>query len=261
MLIELRSSKTDPNNTASHLIQQFKETLILKPNTRISLINALISLDTNFYTNLISGGTYTNAHAGYDIAFSNVGANNYFKYWTDSGANPPVTPTSWYQPLGQGNWVVYTTAPTAGNINDGTNDGKIITVDPNTGVINLSNTSSLIPTTQPTRVYLQNTATNPISMGSETILVNVVNFPINSRNASGNTDNHIATIPSLQNINITANPTQFYEPYNSNSHRLDNEADLNLNHFEVALTNSDGTPRTDLIHPTQLTFLLTPDYS
>ena len=98
-------------------------------------------------------------------------------------------------------------------------------------------------------------------MGSETILVNVVNFPINSRNASGNTDNHIATIPSLQNINITANPTQFYEPYNSNSHRLDNEADLNLNHFEVALTNSDGTPRTDLIHPTQLTFLLTPDYS
>jgi hypothetical protein len=260
MLIELRSSETDPNNSPSHLIQQFKETLILKPNTRISLVNALITSDTSWYADLPSGGIWTNSVAGYNLLFSDLGANLYFKYWTDSVNNPPTTPTSWFNPLGQGRWLFYNTEPTATNTTDGTNPGKILTVDINTGVINLSVGDELLPDVVPDRVYIRNTTTDIVTKGTESILINVVNFPINSRNASGNTDNHIATIPALKDVNSNAEATNFYEPYNATSHKLDNEADLNLNHFEVALTNSDGTPRTDLIHPTQLTFLLTPDY-
>ena len=259
MLIELRSSETDPNNTPGHLIQQFNETLILKPNTRISLVNALITTDTNWYTNLVSGGIYNGA-GGYTIGFSAVGANDLFRYWSDNTNVPPTTATSWYNPVGWGQWNVYKTEPTATNINDGSNPAKRLQVDNNTGVLTFQVGITMLPTTRPTRVYQRNTATNVVTTGTESILINVVNFPINSRNASGNTDNHIATIPALQDINSTKGATNFYEPYNANSHKLDNEADLNLNHFEVALTNSDGTPRTDLIHPTQLTFLLTPDY-
>ena len=41
---------------------------------------------------------------------------------------------------------------------------------------------------------------------------------------------------------------------------MDNEADLNLNAMSVRLTNFDGTLRTDIAHPTQLTFSIQPDY-
>ena len=41
MLIEVRSSNADPNNTPNHMIQRFKETLILKPNSKIALVSAL----------------------------------------------------------------------------------------------------------------------------------------------------------------------------------------------------------------------------
>ena len=116
----------------------------------------------------------------------------------------------------------------------------------------------MTPTLKPNRIY--NSGAH-IKQGTDTILVNIDNFPINSRNASGNTDNHIATIPILQNLNDASNSVNFYEPYNANFHRLDNEADLNLNHIEVSLTNDDGTPRNDLKTPIQLTLLLTPDYN
>ena len=49
MLIELRSSATDPHNAPNKLFQNFKETLILKPNSKIALVSALTT------TNKIDG--------------------------------------------------------------------------------------------------------------------------------------------------------------------------------------------------------------
>ena len=96
---------------------------------------------------------------------------------------------------------------------------------------------------------------------NENIMIELPNIPINSRNAVGNTDNHIATIPYTTDLDtITESHKQHYEPFNMIYHRLDNERDLNLNHLEARLVNFDGTLRTDLKHPTQLTFSLTPDY-
>ena len=260
MLIELRSSATDPNNTPSQLFQRFKETMILKANTKISLVSALITTDTMWYSNLKSGGNWTGI-SGEVVIFDDTGANDFFKYWTDSANNPPTTPDAWYFPVGWGDlWNKYKTEPTATNIIDGSNIPTKMTLDANTSIISNNTGSPLIPTTPPLRIYIKNTATNIVTRGSQTILVNVTNFPINSRNSSGNTDNHIATIPALTNANIAGYATNFYEPFNANFHKLDNEGDLNLNHMEVSLTNVDGTIRSDIIHPTQLTFLLTPDY-
>lgn len=260
MLIELRSSPTDPNNTPSQLFQRFKETMILKANTKISLVSALITTDTNWYADLKSGGNW-NGLSEEVVVFDDTGINDFFRYWTDSVNNPPTTPDAWYYPVELGDlWNKYSTEPTAANIADGTNVPEKMAIDSNTGVITFNKGTPLIPTVLPLRIYLRNTATNIVTKGSETILVNVTNFPINSRNSSGNTDNHIATIPALTNVNVSGLPTNFYEPFNANFHRLDNEGDLNLNHMEVSLTNVDGTIRTDIIHPTQLTFLLTPDY-
>ena len=96
---------------------------------------------------------------------------------------------------------------------------------------------------------------------NENIMIDLPNIPINSRNAVGNTDNHIATIPYTTDLdNVLESHKQHYEPFNMLYHRLDNERDLNLNHLEARLVNFDGTLRTDLKHPTQLTFSLTPDY-
>ena len=92
-------------------------------------------------------------------------------------------------------------------------------------------------------------------------MINITNFPINSRNSSGNTDNHIATMPLLTDLNNISNSTQFYEPYNPTAHSLDNEAELNMNFIEVELLNTDGTQRTDLIHPTQITLRITNEIS
>ena len=261
MLIELRSSPSDPNNTPSQLFQRFKETMILKANTKISLVSALITTDTMWYFNLKSGGDWTGLSGGV-VKFEDTGANDYFKYWTDSVNDPPTTPDAWYFPVGLGDlWNKYKAEPTAANILDGSNLPAKVNIDANTGVIIFRlATTPLIPTQIPSRIYHRNTATNIVTKGSETILVNVNNFPINSRNSSGNTDNHIATIPALSDVNVSVLPTNFYEPFNANFHRLDNEDDLNLNHIEVTLTNVDGTIRSDIIHPTQLTFLLTPDY-
>ena len=97
---------------------------------------------------------------------------------------------------------------------------------------------------------------------NENIMIDLPNIPINSRNAVGNTDNHIATIPyttNLENADLETSK-QHYEPYTMIYHKLDNEANMNLNHIECRLNNFDGTPREDLIHPTQLTFSLDPDY-
>ena len=49
MLIEVRSSPDDTNNTASQLFQRFNETLILKPRSKIALVSALIT------TNAVGG--------------------------------------------------------------------------------------------------------------------------------------------------------------------------------------------------------------
>ena len=103
---------------------------------------------------------------------------------------------------------------------------------------------------------------------NENILVDLPSMPINSRNSGrqgnqtgGNTDNHIATIPYQTDLNsVNEFHKQHYEPFNMIYHSLDNQADLNLNSFSVRLTNYDGTLRTDLAHPTQLTFSIQPDY-
>tara|TARA_R110001592_G_scaffold785_3_gene4172 strand:- start:482 stop:2974 length:2493 start_codon:yes stop_codon:yes gene_type:complete len=103
---------------------------------------------------------------------------------------------------------------------------------------------------------------------NENILIDLPSMPINSRNSGrqggqtgGNTDNHIATIPYQTNLNgVQEYHKQHYEPFNMIYHSMDNEADLNLNSFSVRLTNYDGTLRTDLEHPTQLTFSIQPDY-
>lgn len=103
---------------------------------------------------------------------------------------------------------------------------------------------------------------------NENILVDLPNMPINSRNSGrqgnqtgGNTDNHIATIPYQTDLSsVSEFHKQHYEPFNMIYHSLDNQADLNLNSFSVRLTNYDGTLRTDLAHPTQLTFSIQPDY-
>lgn len=96
---------------------------------------------------------------------------------------------------------------------------------------------------------------------NENIMIDLPQIPVGSRNAIGNTDNHIATIPYTTDLdNVLESHKQHYEPYNMIYHELNNEADLNLNHIECRLTNFDGTIRTDLKHPTQLTFSLTPDY-
>ena len=102
---------------------------------------------------------------------------------------------------------------------------------------------------------------------NENILIDLPNMPIGSRNSGrqgtqsgGNTDNHIATIPYQTDLNILDEAhKQHYEPFNMIYHSLDNEANLNLNSFSVRLTNYDGTLRTDLAHPTQLTFSIQPD--
>lgn len=111
-------------------------------------------------------------------------------------------------------------------------------------------------------------APTPNNPANENILVDLPSMPINSRNSGrqgnqtgGNTDNHIATIPYQTDLNnVDEAHKQHYEPFNMIYHSLDNEADLNLNSFSVRLTNFDGTLRTDLSHPTQLTFSIQPDY-
>lgn len=108
----------------------------------------------------------------------------------------------------------------------------------------------------------------PNNPANENILIDIVEFPIGSRNSGsealgqgGRTDNHIATIPYQTDLNLLdENHKQHYEPYNITYHDLKNEHDLNLNELHVNLTNYDGTLRTDLAHPTQLTLHVQPEY-
>ena len=116
---------------------------------------------------------------------------------------------------------------------------------------------------------MQSSANPPLdNPANENILIDVTEFPIGSRNSGigglgdgGNTDNHIATIPYQTDLNNqTGASKQHYEPYNITYHDLKNETDLNLNELHVRLTNYDGTLRTDLTHPTQLTLHVQPEY-
>ena len=71
MLIEIKSAPTSnniSNNEPQKMLQLFKETLILKPRTRIALVNALITTRTDFYNNLAGGATWTGSN-GVDITF------------------------------------------------------------------------------------------------------------------------------------------------------------------------------------------------
>ena len=111
-------------------------------------------------------------------------------------------------------------------------------------------------------------APSPNNPDNENILIDLPGIPIGSRNSGrqgnqtgGNTDNHIATIPYQTDLTDTKEfHKQHYEPFNMIYHSMDNEADLNLNALSVRLTNFDGTLRTDVAHPTQLTFSIQPDY-
>ena len=117
-------------------------------------------------------------------------------------------------------------------------------------------------------IIVSSAAPTPNNPENENILIDLPGIPIGSRNSGrqgnqtgGNTDNHIATIPYQTDLTDTKEShKQHYEPFNMIYHSMDNEADLNLNSFSVRLTNFDGTLRTDLAHPTQLTFSIQPDY-
>lgn len=95
---------------------------------------------------------------------------------------------------------------------------------------------------------------------NETILVQADDFPIDSRNGVGDSDNHIATIPYQTNDTAGNTQRQFIQPYNLIYHKLKNTEEINLNHVNIRLTDFDGTERTDLKHPTELTVHLIEDY-
>lgn len=249
MLIELKSSATDPMNTPSRMLQRFKETLILKPNSRVALQSALITTNSESYA-VLTGDWLNNAdasHATSTITFTNVGANAYWKY---------KNTTEWWRPSTGNVWLIFEAEP----INFSTLPTRTATMSIATNTITIqTNGNFLTREGSLTRKYLKNHVEH--TLDDATILVNLTNFPINSRNVKGNTDNHIATIPYLTDLNDTTKEQQFYEPYNPTAHSLDNEADLNLNFIELELLNSDGTQRTDLIHPTQITLRITNEIS
>ena len=76
----------------------------------------------------------------------------------------------------------------------------------------------------------------------------------------GDSDNHIATIPYQTNDTAGNTQRQFIQPYNLIYHKLKNTEEINLNHVNIRLTDFDGTERTDLKHPTELTVHLIEDY-
>ena len=246
MLIELKSSLTDPMNTPSRMLQRFKETIILKPNSKVALQSALIT--TNHETYAVLDGLWKIAGSETQTAtFDSTGANDYWKY--------KIGTDEYWKPTAGNKWLVYNTAPT---LFDRTPDREAtFNVATNTIVLNKGN----YITTDRVVARKQLKDHNEVVDNDNTILLNITNFPINSRNASGNTDNHVATIPLLTDLNDTSKELQFYEPYNPTTHSLDNQADLNLNFIEVELLNANGTQRTDLLHPIQITLRITNEIS
>tara|TARA_R110002074_G_scaffold113884_1_gene243648 strand:+ start:629 stop:1384 length:756 start_codon:yes stop_codon:yes gene_type:complete len=249
MLIELKSSAIDPMNTPSRMLQRFKETLILKPNSRIALHSALISANTDYFINLV--GNWKINGSTTEITFTATGANDYWTYKTTEDI------PSYYRPATGGAWFIYDTEPTT--IQQAPSANATTNFVTNTLIINTS--TYYKPATS--RVIARHSLADKsvVKEEDDTIMINITNFPINSRNSSGNTDNHIATMPLLTDLNNISNSTQFYEPYNPTAHSLDNEAELNMNFIEVELLNTDGTQRTDLIHPTQITLRITNEIS
>lgn len=101
----------------------------------------------------------------------------------------------------------------------------------------------------------------PTETNNETILVQAEDFPIDSRNGAGRSDNHIAVLPYQTDINdFKESHKQFIQPYNLIYHKTKNTEPVNLNHMRVRLTDFQGVERTDLQHPTELTIHLDPDY-
>ena len=249
MLIELKSSATDPSNTPSRLFQRFKETIILKPNANISLHSALITANTDYYLNLV-GNWNTNGTTTH-TTFTATGANDYWTY-KEEGDIP-----LYWRPATGGSWFIYDTEPTS--TAESFSDTAITNFATNTIIVNSA--TYLSPSTA--RVITRHSLVDKsvVKKEEETIMINLPHFSINSRNSQGNTDNHIATIPLLSDLNDTTKSLQFYEPYNPTTHSIDNENDLNLNFIEVELLNPDGTQRTDLLHPTQITLRITNEIS
>ena len=247
MLIELKSSATDPMNTPSRMLQRFKETIILKPNSRIALQSALITTNSETYAEL----TGTWKHNGDDATttiFDATGANAYWKY--------KVGTAEYWRPTTGNSWAIFNTAPT--NFTDAPDRSATLNIATNTITIQTNGGFITREGFIPRKNLKDNTV---VAENDKTIIVNLTHFPINSRNSSGNTDNHIATIPLLTDLNDTTQEQQFYEPYNPTAHSLDNEADLNMNFLDLELLNSDGKQRTDLIHPTQITLRITNEIS
>ena len=93
------------------------------------------------------------------------------------------------------------------------------------------------------------------------ILIQTDDFSINSRDGVGNTDNHIATIPYEADMSQEEQTGQHhYEPYTMIYQSLDNSEAINLNSLSLRLTDFSGALIEDLIHPTELTLHIAPDY-
>lgn len=123
MLIELKSSANDPMNTASRMLQRFKETLILRPNSKIALQSALITSNNETYTNLL-GGWKHNGDSATSVVFDETGANDYWKYKTGG---------EWWRPSTGNSWAIFTTEPLA----FGTAPNKTATLNPQNNTITI----------------------------------------------------------------------------------------------------------------------------
>lgn len=91
------------------------------------------------------------------------------------------------------------------------------------------------------------------------ILVQLPSFPIDSRNAAGYSDNHIAAVPFEQSSNAAGANKSWVQPYSLLYQRTCNNQDLTINEVKVRFTDWRGRPRTDLIHPTGVTLSVQPD--
>ena len=91
------------------------------------------------------------------------------------------------------------------------------------------------------------------------ILVQLPSFPIDSRNAAGYSDNHIAAVPFEQSSNAAGANKSWVQPYSLLYQRTCNNHDLTINEVKCRFTDWRGRPRTDLIHPTGVTLSVQPD--
>ena len=165
MLIELKSSSTDPMNTASRMLQRFKETLILKPNSMVSLHSALITTNAESYAVLL--GTWSHdGYAGTTTTFNETGATAFWKYY--SGA-------TWWRPTTGNNWLIFNAEPVA----FGTPPTQTASLNRATNTITISDGGILLvkDNREITRKYIKD-HTAVAQTDDNVILVNLPNFPL-----------------------------------------------------------------------------------